>query len=73
MLGYCSGSAGIMRDVPGLASIALPPDLTVGPAYGLVVLSDKPEADRLTVFVMSERGQAILAQNGFMPVGLEAK
>ncbi len=72
MLGYCSGSAGVMRDVPGLASIALPPDLTVEPAYGLIVLSDKPDADHFAVFVMSEHGQAILARNGFVPVGSSA-
>ena len=39
MLGYCSGSADVIRDVPGLVSVALPPDLTVGPAYGLTVLT----------------------------------
>ena len=69
MLGYCSGSADVMRDVPGLASIPLPPDLTVGPAYGLVVLRANPLADRLVVFIMSERGQQILVQHGFASVG----
>ncbi len=69
MLGYCSGSADVMRDVPGLASTPLPPDLTVGPAYGLVVLGSNPLADRLVVFIMSERGQQILMQHGFAPLG----
>ncbi len=68
MLGYCSGAADVMRDVPGLAFIPLPPDLTVGPAYGMVVLTDRPLADRFATFVMSERGQAILARHGFVPV-----
>ena len=72
MLGYCSGSEDVMRDVPGLASIPLPADLTVGPAYGMVVLSDAPIADRFATFVMSEGGQAILARHGFVPVALPA-
>ena len=73
MLGYCSGSAGVMRDVPGLAAIPLPAELTVGPAYGLVVLTDTALADRFTVFVMSEQGQAILARDGFAPVALATR
>jgi ABC-type molybdate transport system substrate-binding protein len=70
MLGYCSGAAAIRKEVPGLATIALPPDLTVGPAYGMVVLSAKPVALRFAAFVMSEAGQATLAAYGFQPVGL---
>jgi len=70
MLGYCSGSADVMHDVPGLASVPLPADLTVGPAYGMVVLTDNPLADRFAVFVMSQHGQAILGQAGFDPVAL---
>lgn len=70
MLGYCSGSAAVQRDVPGLASIPLPAGLTVGPAYGMVVLTDHPLATRFALFVMSEKGQAILARYGFRPVGV---
>jgi len=70
MLDYCSGAASIQRDLPGLTSIPLPPDLAVGPAHGLVILSDAASADRFALFVMSERGQAILARHGFNPVGL---
>ena len=47
MLGYCSGSASITREVPGVVSVPLPPELTVGPAYGMVVLTDHPLAQRL--------------------------
>jgi ABC-type molybdate transport system substrate-binding protein len=68
MLGYCSGSPAVMRDVPGLVSVPLPPVLTVDPAYGMVVLTDNPLADRFAVFVMSEQGQAILTHDGFVPV-----
>ena len=70
MIGYCSGVAALQKDVPGLEAVALPPELTVGPAYGMVVLTDHPLAARFALFVMSGKGQAILARYGFMPVAL---
>lgn len=70
MLGYCSGVAALQRDVPGLVGVSLPPELTVEPAYGMVVLTDNPLANRFALFIMSEQGQTILAQYGFKPVGL---
>ena len=60
----------ITKEVPGLVSVAMPASLSVGPAYGMVVLSDQPLAARFALFVMSERGQAILQRYGFDPVGL---
>ncbi|HEY0182369.1 MAG TPA: substrate-binding domain-containing protein [Rhodopila sp.] len=70
VLAYCGGSAAILKDVPGLVSVSLPAALSVGPAYGMVVLSDQLPAARFALFVMSERGQAILQQHGFDPVGI---
>ncbi|MGD0429665.1 MAG: substrate-binding domain-containing protein [Acetobacteraceae bacterium] len=70
MLSYCSGIGPVVRDIPGLTSVRLPPALTVGPAYGLIVLSDDPLAARFALFVLSEQGQAILLQHGFDPIGL---
>jgi molybdate transport system substrate-binding protein len=70
MLGYCSGAGPIVREIQGLVSVPLPPALTVGPAYGLIVLSDQPLAARFALFVLSEQGQAILRQHGFDPIGL---
>jgi ABC-type molybdate transport system substrate-binding protein len=70
MLGYCSGAAPILREVPGLTNVSLPPDLTVGPAYGMIVLTDHPMAQRFALFVMSEQGQVILQRHGFDPVGV---
>jgi ABC-type molybdate transport system substrate-binding protein len=67
---YCSGSAAVMRDVPELTSVTLPPALTVGPSYGLIVLTDNPLAARFALFVLSEQGQSILARHGFDPIGL---
>src|SRR5262249_5150273 len=37
-LAYCSGAPEVVAAVPGLTVVPLPPDLTVGPAYGMVVL-----------------------------------
>ncbi len=70
MLGDCSSAQAVIRDMQGLASVPLPPSLTVGPAYGLIVLSDDPLAARFALFVLSEQGQAILRQYGFDPIGL---
>ena len=70
MLGYCSSSVPVMREIPGLVNVPLPPSLTVGPAYGLIVLTDQPLAARFALFVLSEQGQAILQQYGFDPIGL---
>jgi Bacterial extracellular solute-binding protein len=69
-LAYCSGAAGIAREVPGLAIVPLPTELAVGPAYGMVVLDAKPVASRFATFVMSEAGQAVLKAHGFDPVAV---
>jgi molybdate transport system substrate-binding protein len=70
LLSYCSGVGAVMREVPGLVSVALPPALSVGAAYGMVALSANPLATRFALFVMSEQGQAILAKYGFDAVGI---
>jgi len=68
MLGYCRGTDGLRRAVPDLVAVPLPPELEVGPAYGMTLLSGSPDAARFAVFVMSERGQAILAKSGLIAV-----
>jgi ABC-type molybdate transport system substrate-binding protein len=70
MLSYRSGSTAVLKEVPNLVSVAMPEVLSVGPAYGMVVLSDHPLAARFALFVMSEQGQAILQRFGFDPVGV---
>lgn len=72
MLGYCSGTDTVRRAVPDLVGVPLPPELEVGPEYGLTVLSGNPTAARFALFVMSEPGQAILARHGLVPVALPA-
>jgi molybdate transport system substrate-binding protein len=69
-LAYCSGAPEVVAAVPGLAVVPLPAELTVGPAYGMVVLTAKPVAFRFATFVMSETGQALLKAHGFDPVAL---
>lgn len=72
MLGYCSGAAALLAAVPGLVSVALPPELSVGAAYGMVLLNAKPATLRLAAFVMSEAGQSVLRAHGFDAVGVGA-
>jgi hypothetical protein len=59
-----------VREVPGLAVVPLPAELSVGPAYGMVLLNTKPLTLRFAAFIMSEGGQAVLKAHGFDPVGL---
>ncbi len=68
LLYYCSGTAATAREVPGLISLPVPDALEVGPVYGLAILSPRPEAARLALFMLSERGQDILARGGLLPV-----
>ena len=70
MLAYCSSAGTAARAVPGLAIVPLPPELTVGPAYGMVLLNARPLTLRFAVFIMSEAGQAVLRTYGFDPVAL---
>ena len=51
-------------EVPGLAVQPLPPELE--PVHALALLSRGPRADRLTVFLLSEAGQALDARHGLL-------
>ena len=65
---YCSASAGLEKEVPGLTSFEVPAKFDPHPLYGAAVLSDRPETLRLVLFLLSEKGQAILARNGLVPL-----
>src|SRR5215475_3213579 len=67
---YCSGAPAVVREVPGLAVVPLPAELSVGPAYGMVLLNTKPLTLRFATFLMSESGQAVMKAHGFDPVAL---
>ena len=69
-LAYCSGAPAVVREVPGLVVVQPPPELSVGPAYGMVLLNTKPLTLRFATFVMSEGGQAIMKAHGFDAVAL---
>ncbi len=66
---YCSGKARFAKLDPTLGMLAFPPELTVGPQYGLAVMkAAKPEAMLLALTILSPPGQKILAASGFRPV-----
>jgi molybdate transport system substrate-binding protein len=65
---YCSGTANLEKDVPELTSLVVPPQLDPHPVDGLAVLSGKPAALRLALFLLSEKGQAIIAREGLVPI-----
>jgi molybdate transport system substrate-binding protein len=70
---YCSGAQEIVRKSDKYKSVALPPELTVGPEYGLTVSRKaQPAAADFAMFMMSPQGQATLKSFGFIPVALPA-
>jgi molybdate transport system substrate-binding protein len=69
---YCSGAQQIVRDAK-YKSVALPPELTVGPEYGLTVSRKaQPAASDFAMYLMSPQAQATLKSFGFIPVALPA-
>jgi len=68
---YCSGKGRYARLRADVSMVAFPSDLAVGPQYGLAVLKGtRPEAMLLALTILSPEGQAILAANGFRPIGV---
>jgi ABC-type molybdate transport system substrate-binding protein len=65
---YCSASTNLLREIPGLVSLAAPAALEPHPVYGLALVSNKPAAARIALFLLSEKGQAIIARNGLLPL-----
>jgi len=65
---YCSATAALEHDLPELVSVEVPPQLDPHPLYGMAVLSSKPEALRLALYLLSDKGQAIVAAAGLVPV-----
>ncbi|WP_267425685.1 substrate-binding domain-containing protein [Methylobacterium sp. GC_Met_2] len=68
LLYYCSGQGGTMKEAPGLSLIQLPPNLSVPATYGMALLTDNPDAMLLALFLVSEKGQAILARHELVPI-----
>jgi ABC-type molybdate transport system substrate-binding protein len=64
---YCS--AAVDKELPNLlASFPIPAALDPHPVYGAAVLSNRPEALRLALYLLSQQGQAIVAKNGLVPL-----
>ncbi len=70
---YCSGAQQIVRSSTKYKSLALPPELVVGPEYGLTVSRKaQPGAAEFAMYLLSPKGQAVLKAYGFVPVALPA-
>ncbi|HEY4212750.1 MAG TPA: substrate-binding domain-containing protein [Steroidobacteraceae bacterium] len=65
---YCSAAATRVAEHPDLTRFQISADLDPHPLYGMAVLSNKPEAMRLALYLLSEKGQAVLTHNGLVPV-----
>ncbi len=65
---YCSGVTELLKQVPELTSFVVPSQLDPHPLYGIAVLSAKPQALRLALYLLSEKGQAIIAREGLVPL-----
>jgi len=63
---YCSGSSNLEKELPDLTSLVVPAQLDPHPLYGLIVLSAKPQALKLALYLLSEKGQAIIAHQGLV-------
>jgi molybdate transport system substrate-binding protein len=70
---YCSGAKFLISASPKYKIVELPPDLAVGPEYGLTVSKQAaPGAADFAMFLLSPQGQSSLKSFGFIPVTLPA-
>lgn len=67
----CTNAVLAVEEVPELRIVNIPPELSVGASYGLLVLSDSHAAKALAEIILSEEGRAILARHGFAPLEAE--
>jgi molybdate transport system substrate-binding protein len=68
---YCSGARDIVKASSNYKSVELPPELSVGPEYGLTVSRKaQPGAADFAMYLLSPQGQATLKAFGFLPVAL---
>ncbi len=70
-LTYCTNAILAQKEVPSLKIVQIPEAYAVGADYGLTVMNDAPEdAWKFAFYILSPRGQSILARHGFQAVGL---
>jgi molybdate transport system substrate-binding protein len=73
-LTYCTNAVLAQKQVPQLQIIQIPPELSVGADYGLIVLDGSSiEAWRFAMFILAPEGQKILSNYGFVAEGLPAE
>jgi molybdate transport system substrate-binding protein len=65
---YCSGSGNLERELPELTSLVVPPALDPHPVYGMAILSNRSEALRVALYLLSDKGQAIVGKAGLVPL-----
>jgi len=65
---YCSAWPALEKEVPDLTSLVPPPELDPHPLDGVAVLSNRPQTMRVALFLLSVKGQAIIAQQGLVPL-----
>lgn len=65
---YCSAAPEVLQALPDLASLAVPAELDPHPVYGAALLSERPEAMRLLLVLLSEQGQGVIAHAGLLPL-----
>jgi ABC-type molybdate transport system substrate-binding protein len=71
---YCSGAREIVKASPRYKSVELPPELSVGPEYGLTVSRKAaPGTVDFAMYLLSPQGQSSLKSFGFIPVALPAE
>jgi hypothetical protein len=62
------------KELPDLlASFPIPAALDPHPQYGVAVLSARPEVLRTALYLLSEKGQAIIARNGLIPLASDGR
>jgi ABC-type molybdate transport system substrate-binding protein len=70
-LTYCTGALVAQRENPGQQIVALPEGLAVGADYGMTIMNGSPPgAYRFAEFIVSAKGQQILARHGFSAAAL---
>lgn len=66
-LAYCTAGRDAAAEAPGITVVDLPLELAVGAEYGLTVLqtADPSSALPFALYILSAKGQAVLARYGF--------
>lgn len=73
-LTYCTNAVLARQEADQLQIVDIPPELSVGADYGLIVLDQaNTEAWQLAMYILSPQGQKILDDYGFVAQGIPAE